>query len=190
MLLPSLLVGKLASLPSTRRHLCSCCNDNSCSHHDGIVAIVDAQACLQHCQASVVALVTCGQAGVFSHVTMTLLPSMHRVFVVVTIVIVALMMMASLPVLMCRCPCHRQNGVVTLGTMALLPLILNSIVTLVAMVSSLSSSWCCWPLHNGVVIIIDVQASLLSLQWCCCHRCNGVVAIDVQASLLLLQWGL
>jgi hypothetical protein len=72
---------------------------------------------------------------------MVLLPSMHRVFAIVAIAIFALMMMALLPLLMHRCPCRCQGGVVTLVTMAFLPLIHNNVVALIAMVSSLSSSW-------------------------------------------------
>jgi hypothetical protein len=70
--------------------------------------------------------------------------------------------------------------------MALLPLISNGIVALVAMAFMPSSSWHCCPLCNGIIIIIDVQASLLSLQWhCCpCHDCS--VAIDAQVSSPLL----
>ncbi len=31
-------------LPLMRRHLCHCHNGNCCSHHNGVVAIVDVQA--------------------------------------------------------------------------------------------------------------------------------------------------
>jgi hypothetical protein len=32
--------------PSMRGHLCRCRNGNCCSRHDGVIAFVDAQACL------------------------------------------------------------------------------------------------------------------------------------------------
>jgi hypothetical protein len=76
---------------------------------------------------------------------------------------------------------------IDLITMAFLPLICNRVVSLFAMVLSLSSSWHCFPCCDGVFIIIDVQASLPSSQWHCCPHHNGVVAIDAQVSLPLSQ---
>jgi hypothetical protein len=138
---PLLLVGKLASLLLMRRHLCRCCNGNCCSCRNGVITVVDARTCLHHCQASVVALAACCEAGVITHVAMVLLPSMCRVFAIVAIAIFVLMMMALLLLSMHRCPCHCRDGVIALVTMALLPLIRNGVVALIAMVSLLSSSW-------------------------------------------------
>jgi hypothetical protein len=98
------------------------------------------------------------------------------------------MTMALLLHSMHRHPCHCQTGIVALVTMALLFLICNGVVALIAMALSLSSSWHHCPYCNGVVVIIDAQVSLLSLQWRCCTCCNGVVAVDAQASLPSLQW--
>ncbi len=141
MSLLSLLVNKLALPPLMRRCLCHCCDGKCCSCHNGIIAIVDAQMCLCCCQASVVALATCHRAGVVTHVVMVLLPLMRRVFVIVTISIFALMKLASFLLSMHRYPCRCLDGVVSLVTMALLPLICNGIVALIAMASLLSSSW-------------------------------------------------
>ncbi len=98
---------KLAPLPSLQwcchHHQCHCpcCLLASWHHHRqcaGIfagvtmenvalvtmaIAIVDAQVCLRRYQASVVALATCCQAGVVTHIAMALLPSMCRVFAIV-----------------------------------------------------------------------------------------------------------
>jgi hypothetical protein len=118
MSLPLWLVGKLASPPSMRRHLCRCCNGNYCSRHNGVVAVVDAQACLCRCPASVVTLAACRQAGGITHISIVLLPSMRRVFAVDTIAIFALITIASLPLPMHRRPCHCGDGVFALVTMA------------------------------------------------------------------------
>jgi hypothetical protein len=63
--------------------------------------------------------------------------------------------MALLPLSMRRHPCHCQDGIVDLVTMALLPLIHNGVVALVMMALLLSSSWHCHPICNGVVVIIN-----------------------------------
>jgi hypothetical protein len=143
--LPSLLVGKLALPPLMRRRICRCRNGKCCYCHDGVIALVDAQACLRRCQASAVALTTFRQADVITHVAMALLPSMCRVFTIVTIAFFPLMTMVLLPLLMHRHPCHCRDGVVSLVTMASLPLIRNGVVALIAMASLLSSSWCHCP---------------------------------------------
>jgi hypothetical protein len=67
--------------------------------------------------------------------------------------------------------------------MALLPLIRNGFVALVAMALSPSSSWHCCPCCNGIVAIIDVVALIARHQ-------AGMVAVDAQAFLPLLQWQL
>jgi hypothetical protein len=90
---------------------------------------------------------------------MALLLLMCRVFAIVAITIFALMTMAALPLLMRRRPCFRQDGVIVLLTMASLPMICNGVFALIAIASLLSSSWCCCPCHNGIVVIIDAQAS-------------------------------
>jgi hypothetical protein len=119
-------VLKLASLPSLQWH----CLHHRCHHphcllaswHQcclcasifaavtmaifGIIAIVNAQACLSHCQASIITLVACCQASVVTHIAMALVPSMRRVFAIIAIAIVALMMMVLLPLLMRRRPCR------------------------------------------------------------------------------------
>jgi hypothetical protein len=74
-------------------------------------------------------------------------------------------MMESLLLLMQRCPCHCQDGIVSLVTMALLPLIRNGVVALVVIALLLSSSWHCCPHHNGIVVIIDVIACCLLASW-------------------------
>ncbi len=118
---PLWLVGKLALPPLMRRHLCCCRNDNCCSCHDGLIAVVDAQAFLRRCQASVVTTAACHQAGGITHVLMGLLPSMCRVFVIVAIAIFSLMTMALLPLSMHRRSCHCGDGVFAIKTMASLP---------------------------------------------------------------------
>ncbi len=190
MSLPLLLTSKLALLPSMCRHLCCFCNGNCCSCHNGIIAVVDAQTCLRHCQASVVTLVACHQVGILANVAMALLLSIHRVFAIVVIAIVTLMTMALLPLSICRHPCHCQDGVIALVSMALSPLICNVVVALVAMASLLSSSWHHHPCCNHVVVIINAQGSLPSLQCCYCPCCYSVVAVDAQVPSLSLQWQL
>jgi hypothetical protein len=138
---PLLLIGKLALPTSMRRCICRCRDGKCCSCHNGIIAVVDAQACLRHFRASVVALVTCHKAGVVTHVSMALLPSMCRVFAIVLIAIFALMTVALMPLSMHRRPCRCLDGVISLITMASLPLIYNGVVALIAMASLLSSSW-------------------------------------------------
>ncbi len=120
--------------------LASCCNGNCCSCHNDVIAIVNVQACLCRCQASVVTVNACCQAGIITHIVMVWGPLMCRVFAVVTIAIVALMMMALLQLSMYRCLCYHQDGVVVLVTMALLPLICNGNVSLIAMALLPSSS--------------------------------------------------
>ncbi len=91
--------------------------------------------------------------------------------------------MALLPLLMQKRPCHCQAGIVALVTMALLPLIRDSVVALVAM-ALLPSSSCPHCLHpNDIVVIIDVVVFVA------CHQA-GIVTIDAQAYLPLLQWQL
>jgi hypothetical protein len=58
MLLPLSLAVKLASLPSMRRCLLHCSNGDCCSRHNGIVAVVNAQACLCHCDLVALALLS------------------------------------------------------------------------------------------------------------------------------------
>jgi hypothetical protein len=96
--------------------------------------------------------------------------------------------------------------------MALLPLIRNGVVALVAMALLLSSDWHCCPHCNDIVVIIDVlaivarcQAGVVTLivmvllpsmrrHLCCC--CNGncrsrhkvvIAVVDVHPSPLLLS---
>ncbi len=136
-----LLVGKLALPLSMRRRICQCRDGKCCSCHNGVIAVIDAQACLYHCQASAVALATCRQAGVVTHVAVALLPLMRKVFAIVAIAIFALMTIVVAPLLMHRHPCHCKDGVVSLVTMALLPLICNGVVAFIVMASLLPSSW-------------------------------------------------
>jgi hypothetical protein len=110
---------------------------------------------------------------------MALLPLMHRHLCIVTIRIVAFMTMALLPLSMRRCLCHCQDGVVSLVTIASLPLIHNSVVALVVIASLPSLSWRCCPCCNGVAIIINVIALVA-------RRQAGITADNAQASLPLL----
>jgi hypothetical protein len=98
-------------------------------------------------------------------------------------VIVALMTMVLLPLLMRRRLCCRQDDIVSLITMALLPLIRDGVVDFVVIVLLPSSSWRYCPHCNGVVVIINVIALVTCRQ-------AGIVAVDAQASLPLLQWQL
>jgi hypothetical protein len=102
---------------------------------------------------------------------------------------VALMTMALLPLSMRRHLCHCQAGVNAFVTIALLPLICNGVVALVAMASLPSSSWCCFSSLQWRCCY-HPQASLPSSPWHCCPCCNGIVAVDSQASLPLLRWKL
>jgi hypothetical protein len=167
MLLPSLLVIKLLLLLSMQRHLCHCCDGNCCSCHDGIVAIVDAQACLCGCWASIIALVACCWAGIVALIVMALLLSMCRVFAVVAIAIDALMTMASLLLSMSRHPYHCQDSVVTQN---------NGVTTL-------DPQWQCCPCCDGIVAILKLTLFPL-LQWHCCnHWCTGILAVIAMALL-------
>jgi hypothetical protein len=96
------------------------------------------------------------------------------------------MMMAMLPLSMHRRPCHCQAGAIALVTMALLPLIRDGVVALIAMTLLPSSSWHCCPCYNGVNVIIDMQASLPSLQWLCCPV-SAVVELALLPSLLVIK---
>jgi hypothetical protein len=82
------------------------------------------------------------------------------------------MTMVLLPLLMHRHSCHHQAGIVALITIALLPLIRDNVVALVAMAFS----------------TLFVLASLPLLCWRQCPCCDGIIAVDAQASLPLLQW--
>jgi hypothetical protein len=79
----------------------------------------------------------------------------------------------------CRC----QDGVVSLVTMVLLPLICDVVVALVVIALLLSSSWHCCPRCNGVIVIINVITLVA-------HQQAGIATVDAQESLLLLQWQL
>jgi hypothetical protein len=72
------------------------------------------------------------------------------------------MTIASLPLSMGRRPCCHQDGIITLITMALLPLIHDGFVPFFAMVSLPSSSWRHHPCCNGIFVIINAQVSLSS----------------------------
>ncbi len=104
---------------------------------------------------------------------------MRRVFAIVAIAIVALMTMVSLPLLMGRHPCHRIDGVIALITMALLPLIWDSVVTLVMMALLPSSSW-----HCLFVAMVSVSSLMCRHP---CHHCNGIVALITMALLPLIR---
>jgi hypothetical protein len=91
--------------------------------------------------------------------------------------------MALLPLLMRRHPCHHQDGVVYLVTIALPPLIVNGVAALIVSALLPSSSWHCCPCCNGIVVMIDVIALAACQQ-------AGIAAVDAQVSLLLLQWQL
>jgi hypothetical protein len=140
MSLPSLLVSKLALPPSMRRLLCHYCNGNCCSHHNSIIAIADVQACLCCCPASKVALAACRRAGVVPRCNGVTINAQDFccccdcIFFSNDDSIVAIVdAQSSLPLSRWYCcPCNN---------MALLPLIRKSIVALIAMASSLSSSW-------------------------------------------------
>jgi hypothetical protein len=147
------------------------------------------------CQASIVALIACCQAGDVALVMMALLLLMRRHIChccncscrphdngAVTVVDAQ----GSLPLMRWHC-CPCNNGIVALITMVLLSLIHNGLVVLAMMELLPSSSWCHCPHCNGVVVIMDAQVSLPSLQWhhCPCHY--SIVAFDAQVSLPLLQ---
>jgi hypothetical protein len=87
------------------------------------------------------------------------------------------MMLALLPLSMCRHPCHCQPSIVALVTMASLSLICNGVVALIAMASLQPSSWHHCPCCNGIVVIINVIA-LVS-----CHQA-GVITLVVMVLLL------
>jgi hypothetical protein len=70
---------------------------------------------------------------------------------------------------------------ISLVTMALLSLIHNGVVALIVIASLPSSSWCCFPLCNGVVVIIDDIALIARQQ-------AGIAAINAQAYLPVLRW--
>jgi hypothetical protein len=97
------------------------------------------------------------------------------------------MTMVLLPLLMHRHPCYNQDGIVSLVTMAFLPLIRNGIVVIIVIALLPSLSWHHCPCCNGIVVMSNAQASLPSLQWCHCPCCNGFAAINAQASSQLLQ---
>jgi hypothetical protein len=143
MSLPLLLDGKLALLPSMRRCLQCCCNGNCCSCHNGVIAVVNAQACFSCCQANVVALAACHQAGAVTHIAMALLPSMRRVFCRCpncnfhlndNCIVANVNSQTSLPLLR-RCHCSRTNGTVALDPQR-----------------------CCCPHCNGIIAVLKLVA--------------------------------
>jgi hypothetical protein len=93
------------------------------------------------------------------------------------------MMMASLLLLMRRCPCRHQDGVISLITMVLSPLIHGGVVVLIVIALLPSSSWHCCPHCNGFIVIIDVIPLVACWQ-------AGIAAINAQASLPLSRWQL
>jgi hypothetical protein len=48
-----------AGVVAVNGQVCHCCDGNCCSCHDGIIAVVDAQACIRHSRASILTLVAC-----------------------------------------------------------------------------------------------------------------------------------
>jgi hypothetical protein len=66
--------------------------------------------------------------------------------------------MALLLLSMRRHPCRHQNGILSLVTMVLLPLICDGVVTLVMIVLFPSSSWRHCPHCNGAVVFVNFNA--------------------------------
>jgi Zn-dependent protease len=97
------------------------------------------------------------------------------------IAIVTLMAMALLPLSMHRHPCHHQDGDAPLVTLALLPLICDSIVALVVMALLPSSSWN-WLIINVVALVTPCLPS----SWHCHPQCAGVFAIVPMAIVALV----
>jgi hypothetical protein len=134
---------------------------------------------LHHCQACVVALVTCCQAGIVALVAMALLPSMCRHLCIIVIVIAALMMMVLSPLSIRRHPCRCQDGVVALVTMALLPLIHDGVVALVML-------HCPHP-QAGIVAFVAMALPSSSMRRRPCRHCDGIVALVAMVLLPLMQ---
>ncbi len=124
------------------------------------------------CQAGVIALVACHQAGVVALIVMVSLPSMRRHLCCCyncnccphdngTIALVDAQ--GSLPLLSwCHCPCN--NGIVALDLL-----------------------WHCCPYCNGIVAVLNLALFPL-LQWCHSHhQYAGFLAIIAMALLTLLQ---
>jgi hypothetical protein len=72
---------------------------------------------------------------------------------------------------------------ISLVTRASSPLIHDSVVALVVIVSLPSSSWHCCSHCNGVVVIINVIALVARPR-----RQAGITAVNAQASLPVSQW--
>jgi hypothetical protein len=121
--------------------------------------------------------------------------------------IVALIMMAPLPLLMRKRLCRCQASIVTLIACCQADIIALVMMALLPLMHRHLCHCCdckCHPHNDGIVTIVDAQASLplpswhchphnngtiaLDLGWCCPPCCNGVVAILKLASLPLLQW--
>ncbi len=86
--------------------------------------------------------------------------------------VIAIIAVALLSSLMCRCPCHHCDGVVALIAMALLPLMGMHL-------HHFCNCNCC-PHDNGIDAVVNVQASLPLSSWHCCSCNNGIVALDLQ----------
>ncbi len=128
---------------------------------------------LCHCQASIIALVACCQAGIVVIVVMTSLSSMRR---------------HLCHYCDCNC-CPHDNGIAP-------------VVDAQAFLLSFTWCCCprnncvvafdlqphCFPLHNGVVAVLKLTSSPL-LRWHLHHhQCAGILAIITMALLPLLQW--
>ncbi len=122
------------------------------------------------------------------------------VSIFIDIGIFAIVVMVSLPLLMCRHLCCHQASVITLiacrkaGIHALVVMVLLPLIR--RCLCRCCDGDCC-SRHNVIIAVIDAQASPPLLSWCyhpCClssswHCCpchDGAVAVDAQASLLLL----
>ncbi len=155
---------------------------------EGVVALVvillllsSSRRCCPHCNdviliINVIAIIACLQAS-------NAAVDAQAFFAGVTMAIVALVTMASSPLLM-------RRRVSTVVELVLLPLPL-----VVELVSSPTLRWgCCHqcagflpllllqfcPNDNGIVAVVNAQTSLLLLRWCHHPRNNGIVALDPQ----------
>ncbi len=139
----------MAPLPSMHRRLCPSCNCNCCPHDDGVIAVVDAQAFLLtsswHCCPRNNGIVT--------------FDPLWRWFPLCN-GIVAVLKLASWPLLQWHLCHHQCAGILTIITMVLLPL----------------SQWHCCRWCAGIFAIITM-ASVAHIAMACCSQASIVIEL-------------
>jgi hypothetical protein len=134
-----------ASLPSMLRHLCICPDCDCCPHNNGVAGILLMHRCPCHRQAGVVALITMVSSP--SSATM-LFPLLQWRCRYPQAGVIALVVIASLSLSMCKHPCCHHDEVVALVVMALLPLMRRHLCH--------HCDGNCCPRRNGLSAIVEL----------------------------------